>query len=292
MKIRSISCAAFLASVFLYHAAPGRGSQAECEIPFRYQGHLIVVEASIGAMTGLRFMIDTGATGSVVDRKVVKALGLEQLPGESQIIALGQVAKAHRFHIPVLRIGPVFAVFDCREADLSGLGVDGIIGLDLLRQQIRLANCKTNEAVKGRSFAIDFKTRRLHFGIRQQLDHTVPLEAPNPQLIVVAMIKGHPLRLAVDTGSYTIVLFKEPQMRWLEPRVIHQRARLQMVGRLGGGKQVILPDMELGNSRWTNPGGILVDLPNEAKDGLLSVKQLGLKILHFDFERNLMSWKK
>ena len=50
--------------------------------------------------------------------------------------------------------------------------------------------------------------------------------------------------------------------------------------------------MELGNSRWTNPSGILMDLSIEAKDGLLSVRQLGLKIVHFDFERNVMSWKR
>ena len=78
----------------------------------------------------------------------------------------------------------------------------------------------------------------------------------------------------------------------IEPRVMLQSARFYRVGGTGGGKQVILPDMELGNSRWTNPSGILMDLPNQATDGLLSVKQLGLKIVHFDFERNLMSWKK
>jgi hypothetical protein len=39
-------------------------------------------------------------------------------------------------------------------------------------------------------------------------------------------------------------------------------------------------------------GGILLDLKDQPKDGLLSVKQLGLKILHLDFERDLMSWKR
>ncbi len=81
-------------------------------------------------------------------------------------------------------------------------------------------------------------------------------------------------------------------MRWLEPRVMLQGARFYQLGRMGGGKLVILPDVELGNSRWTNPSGILMDLPNQAKDGLLSVRQLGLKIVHFDFERNLMTWNK
>ena len=292
MKHRSISYVAVLVSALLAHAAPGFAGQAECEIPFQFYGHLIVVEGSIGNKDGLRFMIDTATTGTVVDRKVIKALGLKPLPVESQIVALGRVTKANRFRIPVLRIGPVFALLDCREADLAYLGVDGIIGLDLLRQQTRLASCETNEAIKSRSLTIDFKIRRLYFGVQQQLDHTVPLEAPNPEIIVVAMIKGHPLRLAVDTGSHTIVLFKESQMGWLDPRVMLQSARFFQVGGRGGGKQVILPDMELGNSRWTNPSGILMDLPNEAKDGLLSVRQLGLKIVHFDFERNLMSWKK
>ncbi len=66
----------------------------------------------------------------------------------------------------------------------------------------------------------------------------------------------------------------------------------QILGAIGRGKQVILPDIELGNSRWTNPTGILLDLPNQAKDGVLSVWQLGLQIVHFDFERKLMSWNK
>ena len=145
-------------------------------------------------------MIDTAATGSVVDKKVIKALGLKPLPGESQIVALGRVTKANRFRIPMVRIGPVCATLYCPEADLAGLGVDGIIGLDLLRQQTWLPGCETNEVIKSGSFTIDFETRRLRFGLPQQLEHTVPLEASNPEIIVVAMIQGRPLRLAVDTG--------------------------------------------------------------------------------------------
>jgi hypothetical protein len=289
---RSVSGVVVLISSFLLHAPPGFSGQAGCEIPFRLDGHLIVVDASIGLTGRLRFMIDTAATATVVDRKVIKALGLEQLPEESRIVALGQVTKANRFRIPVLQIGPVFAMLNCHEADLACLGVDGIIGLDLLRDQTRLASCETNEVIKSGSLTIDFKTRKLHFGVRTQLEHTVPLEASNPEIIVVAMIQGHSLRLAVDTGSHTIVLYKESQMGWLDPRGMLLGARFYQLGRMGGGKQVILPNMELGNSRWTNPSGILMDIPNEAKDGLLSVWQLDLKIVHFDFERNLMSWNK
>ena len=239
-------------------------------------------------------MIDTATTHTVVDRKVIKALGLEQMSGDSQIAALGQVSKTRQFHLPKLQIGPVYTILQlhCSEADLSGLGVDGIIGADLLGRQTWLASCDTNEVIKSGSFTINFKTRRLYFGVRQQLEHTVQLEASSPQIIVVAMMQGHPLRLAVDTGSHTIVLYKGSRMGWLEPKGMLQGARFYQLGGMGGGKHVVLPDMELGNSRWTNPSGILVDLPNQAKDGLLSLWQLGLQIVHFDFEQNLMSWKK
>ncbi|MGA2262648.1 MAG: aspartyl protease family protein [Acidobacteriota bacterium] len=292
MKNRSISYVAVLVSAFVSHASPGFAGQAGCEIPFRLDGHLMVVEASIGKKSGLRFMIDTAATGSVVDKKVIKAIGLMQLPGESQIVTLGQITKANRFLIPMLRIGPVFAELPCREADLAILGVDGIIGIDLLRQQTRLTSCGTNEVIKSGSLTINFETRKLHFGLQQQLEHTVPLESPDPQIVVVAMIQGRPLRLAVDTGTYTIVLYKESQMFWLQPMMTLQKEGFGMLGGMSRGKVVLLPGMELGNSRWTSLSAILLDLPDQTKDGLLSVMQLGLKILHFDFERNLMSWKK
>jgi len=93
------------------------------------------------------------------------------------------------------------------------------------RRQIPLASGETNEVIKSRSFTIDFKTRRLHFGLQQQLEHTVPLESPNSRIIVVAMIQGHPLRLSVDTGTYATVLLKESQMGWRNARVMLQRVR-------------------------------------------------------------------
>jgi predicted aspartyl protease len=294
MKNRSISYVATLVPAMLFHAVPALSCQAGCQIPFRSDGHLIVVEASIGNKDGVRFLIDTATTHTVVDRKVIKALGLEQMSGDSQTVALGQVSKARQFHLPKLRIGPVYTILQlhCSEADLSGLGVDGIIGADLLGQQTWLASCDTNEVIKSGSFTIDFETRRLYFGLQQQLEHTVPLEASNPEIIVVTMIQGHPLRLAVDTGVHTIFLYKESQMGWLESMVTHQRAWLYMAGGMSAGKLVLLPCVELGNSRWRDLNAILMELPSQAKDGLLSVWQLGLKIVHFDFKQNLMSWKK
>jgi len=294
MKSRPVSAVAVLVSVFLFCAPPALSGQTGCEIPFRSNGHLIVVEASLGNKYGLRFLIDTAATGIVADNDLIKALGMKRLAGNSQIVTLGQISKADRFHLPKLQIGPVYTMLQlhCSGADLSGLGVDGIIGADLLGQQTWLANCKTNQVIESGSFTIDFESRTLRFGVQQQLKDTVPLKVRNHQIVVVAMIQGHPLRLAVDTGVHTIFLYKESQMGWLESMMTHQSAWFFMAGGTSAGKRVLLPDIELGNSRWRDLDGILMDLPNQSKDGLLSVWQLGLKIVHFDFKRNLMSWKK
>lgn len=81
-------------------------------------------------------------------------------------------------------------------------------------------------------------------------------------------------------------------MGWIKPMVTHESAWFYMAGGMSAGKRIQLPDMELGNSQWRDLNGILMDLPNQSKDGLLSVWQLGLKIVHFDFERKLMSWNK
>jgi predicted aspartyl protease len=292
MGDRSILCMTMVGSALLFHAAAGFAAQTEWEIPFRLEGHLIVVEASVGNASGLRFMIDTAATCTYVDKKVIKALGLKQEPGEYRFLAYGQLTKANRFRIPMLRIGPVFATLDCLEANLAGRGVDGILGLDLLRQQAPLASYQTKMVIKKRSLTIDFKARKLSFGLEQQLEHTVPLEAPNAQIIVAPIIDGHPLRLAVDTGVNVTILFKESQTRGLEPMMAQEGTGFSHSDSISRRKDVLLPGIRLGDSRWSDLAAIVVNLPDEPTDGVLSVYQLGLKILHFDFDSNLMSWNK
>jgi hypothetical protein len=249
MKTRSISHAAFLVSAFLSHAALGLARQPGSEIPFRFQGHMIVVEASIGSTNRLRFMIDTAASSSLVDRKAVKALGLEKLPGELRVVALGRITKAKQINIAMLRLGSVSASLHCYEADLSGLGVDGILGLDFLRHQAALASGGSSGEAQSWSFTIDFADRKLRFGVRQQLEHMIPMAVSSSRIIVEGTIQGHPLRLAVDTGSYTMVLFKESKMNWLESRMTLDGPKFFRLGGMSQGKSVVLPDLGLGNSR-------------------------------------------
>ena len=75
------------------------------ELPFRLSsGYLIQVEGRIGAQTNLKFVLDTGATISVVDRKIVDRLNLELHPAES--LSFDRKLKWDSATIPEIQFGP------------------------------------------------------------------------------------------------------------------------------------------------------------------------------------------
>jgi predicted aspartyl protease len=288
----SILRKALLVPTLLLNTTAAFADQNNWEIPFKLKGHSIVVEASAGKKSGLKFTIDTGATCSVLDKSVVKALGLQQEPGEFLIMAFGQVTKAKRFYLPDLRIGPVFVTLHCLESDLSHLGVDGIIGLDLLLRKVDLASCATQEIIKCKNFTIDFESRKLRFGIQQQLKHTVPLEVEYSQIVVSAKIQGRIYRLSVDTGASMMILFKGSQLGAPESTLAFQRVNSSSLGGNSQSREVLLPVFELGTSRWHSLGGVVLNATDQPLDGVMAVVPLNIKILHFDFMHNLLSWNK
>ncbi len=90
MRNRDASTSSTVLTAILIAVQSDPASQRGCEIPFRSDVYLIVMEASIGKKDGLRFMIETAATHTAVDGKVLKALGLEQMSGDSLIATLGR----------------------------------------------------------------------------------------------------------------------------------------------------------------------------------------------------------
>ncbi len=285
-------CRALLVPALLLNTSAAFAGQTDWEIPFKLKGHRIVVEASAGKKSGLKFMIDTGATCSVLDKSAIKALGLQQEPDEFLIMSFGQLTKAKRFLLPDLRIGPVFATLHCLESDLGHLGVDGIIGLDLLLRKVDLASCATQEIIKDKNFTIAFESRKLRFGRQQQLKHTVPLDVEYSQIVVLARIQGRSYRLSVDTGASMMILFKGSQLGSLEPTFAFQRANSSSLGGNSQSREVLLPVFELRPSRWHSLGGVALDASDQPLDGVMAVVPLNIKVLHFDFVRNLLSWNK
>jgi predicted aspartyl protease len=281
-----------LVSVFLFNEAAVFASQTGWEIPIRIEDRLIMVEASIGQTNGLKFLLDTGASNSLVDKKLVKRLGLKpEGDQEFLLMAFGQMSKGKRVLLPGLHLGSILASMLCFETDLAPWGVDGIIGLDFLRRK-KVANRETLEVLENKSFTIDFESGKIQFGCPEQLEYQAPLVSDPVQIVVGAKIQGQSVRLAVDTGARSSVLFNRSHEGWLD--------RLPVVGamiliQLGGKEQqceVTLPSFQLGTDTWSNLSAIVVDARNQSIDGVMAVAPLKMKVLHIDFERALLTWKR
>ncbi len=242
-------------------------------------------------MKGLTFQIDTGSTSSLIDRKIARKLGLQARANEVRLHSFGQVSNARRVEPAIVKMGEVSTSLRCLEADLSSLAVDGLIGLDVLRRMDQLINAESGEAPPCKTLTIDFSARKIRFGESMKFDNVVPLEPDSDQVVVTAQIQGRRTRLALDTGTGVSVLFQGLQQHWMNALPI---AGYRTGTRLRGGymqKEVLLRDFILGTARCNDMSAIVSEARNQPTDGLLSVLQLGTKVLHLDFDNHLMTWK-
>jgi len=262
------------------------------KLPFKlHGGYTIVARGSIAGLKHLNFIIDTSAVPSVVDLKVARKLGLE---GQVEPLSLfNETVETRRVKLPGLVLGPIdtgplpvivedLAAYEKR----LSVRVDGMIGLDVLAKQ---------------NFVVDYESATIAFGTasgngRGPLDPaetSVPFELGPGYAVVSLDVEGKPVRLMVDTGARSLILFA--------PRVRGRLAGLRTlgvraIGNVGGPfalTEVVLPDASLGAIRLhAQRAGLMegqaptsVDL-----DGLLGVRSLGVRRLGFDFEHKTMTW--
>jgi len=89
-------------------AAPGTALRAQVavKVPIRlYWGYLVVVEASIGNIRKLNFLVDTGAYPSVIDQKIARRLGLAEQP--ARVNLSNKSVQTRLVVLPSLLLGPV-----------------------------------------------------------------------------------------------------------------------------------------------------------------------------------------
>jgi predicted aspartyl protease len=254
------------------------------ELPFRISdGYLILVEGTIGERTHLKFLLDTGASRSIVDSKIADGLKLHREPTQSfnfdRRLAWEQAA------IPELRFGPIVAintvmlVGSLAKYSEFARNVDAIIGLDLLQL---------------RDFTLDYAAKRIVFCSSANVLAQVRDEALTNGLILQIRIQGHPVRLIVDTGFPGILLFQE--------RLLAAVPEFTMT------REVL--DVTLGDrlrARKTSLHGVLIgptsrDLsvllthgpPPEILpgiDGVAGITTLKARRIHFNFVERTLSWE-
>lgn len=250
----------------------------EMEMPFvLYLDHMIVIEGRIGHLTHLRFTLDTGATHSIVDRKIADALKLERRPGN--VFNLDDFAAIEWADFPSIAVGPIEVKNgSLMVGDLAH--VDALIGMDILRLNKRLRiNYNSGQVVFTPSAA----------SARQTL-----LTGDPACLTVDVSVQGKPLRLIVDTGIEGILLYRDrvfkrnPKLR-LENETPQSRAD----GHLLPGRAT-LRNIRLPNGEFSARVFLIAKPPENAIpniDGYLATTALRPHELDFDFSGHKFSWK-
>jgi hypothetical protein len=284
---KTINC--FLGACLLLQIGPARAQQnpdgtntnASSEVPFELRGgFLVVFEGRIGQLHNLKFVLDTGTTLSVVDRKVAQRLSSRRRAG--RVFSFDKYISVERADFPVMQFGPIevhnvsLMVADLRNSWGFPGHADAFIGLDLLRQ------CK--------GFLIDYTTRMLVFHATSTSN--VPLAQAPAVLTMRVLVQGQPVRLLVDTGMDGILLYEDR----LRKRLPNVRLEDQKDGIRFGYlrvKQARLPGVVLSGPEL-EPTVSMMKGPSESLlsgvDGYVGVAALNARQVEFNFETNSLAW--
>jgi predicted aspartyl protease len=249
-------------------------------IPFEMlSDFVVVVQGQVGDLDGLRFILDTGSSHTVIDRRVADRLGLKRIPG--RVTNFDRYIAVEWADVPQLRFGPIHAVpFRVMIANLSEQSdfaqeVDGILGMDLLS--------------RGTKLAIDYERKLISIDMEPQSRAGEP--TPNG-FVVPVVVQGVPMRLLVDTGFRDILVYKERLRTGLPNLRTEGEPKKALIGRLQA-TQVNLPGVQLFGREAVTPV-FLIDGPNTdvgAVDGYLGPTSLHAKRLELDFASKVLRWQ-
>jgi Aspartyl protease len=257
-------------------------SQAPNAMPFKLkQSHFIVVEGTLGELTGRNFVIDTGVAPTMIDTAIAGQLGLS---GEQHAIhAVMYDIDTIEMSLSHLTLGPIHLEgLRVVAKDLSGLSkkigvrVDALVGLDVFGHS---------------SFTIDYTDETIRFGAAPPSANQAALVQEKFMVTVEMMVGQAPMQMLVDTGAGDIILFRN-RIDIVSPasEIQHNKSNL-------GGKLVLTrvpaPTLQLGRTALDPEWAFLVDDPSipVTMDGLLGVSPQFFDWIAFDFERRLFSWQ-
>jgi hypothetical protein len=262
--------------------AIGYGNQHDTVHFDLYRDYLIVVRGSAGPLKGLNFLLDTGASPTVLDRRVAEKLHLDQLPASISVV--GGSVEATQATAPTLDVGPAHREnLHVLIEDLSffqkalPVRIDAVVGLDLLGQN---------------AFAIDYAARQIVFGSVPHLANELPLRLAAGLPIVEAQVNHLSAHLMVDTGASSLILFQP-----LAPKAMRVSEALPTPGTIGefDRKQVWLPSLRLGETEFGKEPAFLVRSRGDGAqdfDGLVSPAALGITKIVFDLGRGVLTFSR
>jgi predicted aspartyl protease len=259
---------------------------AIASLPFELrEGFLIVVDGQIGGIVHLKFILDTGASHTVISRKIANRLSLEREPGS--VIDFQRKVPVEWARFPEVQVGPIVAtdtrmmVGDLAQYSEFAHDVDAIIGLDLLTRCARIQ--------------IDYETRVVRFEKREIRPESGPSDIRRSEsngLAITVTVQNQPMHLLIDTGFQGIALFQ----RRLQNRVQRLDVKDRTVAQVGPlvGEEVRLPGLRVGHE-GANPRVFLIRGETEAVptaiDGYLGPRALHAKRIEIDFASMMFRWQ-
>jgi predicted aspartyl protease len=255
------------------------------QLPFRLSsGYLIQVEGRIGDHAHLKFLLDTGATISIVSKRMAQKLKLETQPTHSFSL-FDQSFRWETAIVPEVQFGPIrVANVTALVGDLASYSefasaADAIIGMDLLR----LSN-----------WTIDFGARHLIFAPDPPEAYVAGGDPMAKCLIVEFQVQGHPVHLIVDTGVSGIFLYEDRVRRSVPALHISGIVRNATMDRQLQVKQGALSDVVLG-SRKREVSVVFLPEPGEdvipGIDGLVGIDAFQARRVRFNFSGKTLSWE-
>jgi predicted aspartyl protease len=254
------------------------------EVPIHlYWNYLVVVRGSLGGMAKRNFIIDTGSNPSVVDRRIVRKLRLEEHTSKLHLLR-GDTDSATAV-LPEIQVGPISrASVPMTVQDLSflerdlGVRIDALIGLDVLGQG---------------SFGIDYSARKMTFESMESPTGEAAFSSGPPFVTVEMQMENRPLRLLVDTGAAGLILFKSRVGNTLREIAGAAAAGSKDLAGQMAMRQIQIASTRLGNLDLGARNAFLADDHGGGAefDGLMGIVPLRVRQISFDFEHRLFRWQ-
>jgi predicted aspartyl protease len=250
-----------------------------------YGGYLAVARGSINNADNLRFLLDTGASNTAIDRRVAERLGLDGQPAKA--ITFDKTVALESTEVQDMTFGPErvsnvrVMIEDLEYLRSTGVHVDGVIGLDLFRRQ---------------SFLVDYAGERVLFGPTSTGGmHGVPMRADAKSIRVEVDLDGRPVWLVVDSGARGITLYEDTVKDLLANYRVQGRTGEWSLGGPLENRIAIVPRLRLGRQDLDREV-VLISAPGANRlsgvSGYLGLASLGAKQVAFSFETNQLLWRK
>jgi len=241
---------------------------------------LVIVRGRVGELGGLKFILDTGSSHTVIDENVARRLRLPRRPGK--ITSFDRDIPVEWTEIGELWAGPIRAtrakviVTKLKDYSEFAQGVDGIIGLDLLS--------------RGRKLSIDYERQVVSFEAAGGQDGGL---TPSRSFVVPIAVQGMRMSLLVDTGVRYVMLYKDRLRKGLPNVRTEGESRAAVIGHLQA-TQVNLPGVKIVGPE-TVATVFLINGPENGDpsgiDGYLGPLSLHARSIELDFAGHRLRWQ-